>query len=132
MGSTILSGDTQRWTSSAQPSSKNWRRLSKCLSTFSRQVHGAQRCLPSPEIKHTVNRAEQWIQLVCAEQNGDPEFSLERLRELDHVELVARVLSKKRLRSLSAPDLSCAPGEGPIKSELRLNYIAALTQCPTL
>jgi hypothetical protein len=55
---------------------------------------GVQRCLPSPEIKHTVKRAEHWVQLVGAEQNGDPEFSLERLRQLDHVALVARVLSK--------------------------------------
>jgi hypothetical protein len=27
------------------------------------------------EIKHTVTRAEQWLQIVGAEQNGDPEFS---------------------------------------------------------
>jgi hypothetical protein len=53
--------------------------------------------LPSPEIKHTVKRAEQWIQLVGAEQNGDPEFSLERLRQLDHVALVVRVEADQRL-----------------------------------
>jgi hypothetical protein len=88
-------------------------------------VDGAQRCLPSPEIRHTVKRAEQWIQLVGAEQNGDPEFSLGGLRQHDHVECRFSAIAL-----LVRPDLSRAPGEGPIKSQLRL--YCGINSMPTL
>src|ERR1700724_2469180 len=44
-------------------------------------VDGAERRAPPPEIKHAVERAEQRIELVRAEQEGDPEFGLERFHQ---------------------------------------------------
>ena len=52
-------------------------------------VDRAERGLAAAEIEHAVERAEQRIQLVGAEQDGDPEFRLQRFRQRDHAALVA-------------------------------------------
>ncbi len=66
-------------------------------------VDGTERRLPPPEIKHAVERAEQRVQLVGAEQDGDPEFGLERLHQLHHLALVVRVEAEQRLVEQQQP-----------------------------
>ena len=49
-------------------------------------VDGAERRMPIAEIQHAVERAQQRVQLMRAEQHGDPEFGLQRLRQLHHLD----------------------------------------------
>src|SRR5665213_1440065 len=64
---------------------------------------GAKRRLRPPEIKHAIERAEQRVQLVDAEQNGDPEFGLKRLHQLHHVALEMRIEAEQRLVEQQQP-----------------------------
>ena len=49
------------------------------------------------EIKHAIKRAEQWVELVGAEQHRDAQFLLQRPRQLDHRRLMMRVEADQRL-----------------------------------
>ncbi len=54
-------------------------------------VDRAERRLAAPEIEHLIDRIEQRVQLMRAEQHGDTEFALERFDEADHLLLMMRI-----------------------------------------
>ena len=60
-------------------------------------LDGAERGLPTGQIEHAVERTQQRIQLVRAEQHRDPEFQLQRLGQLDHGALMMRIQADQRL-----------------------------------
>src|SRR5215469_15573255 len=47
-------------------------------------VDGAERGLAAAEIKHAIDGAEQGIELMSAEQHGDPQLALQRFHQTDH------------------------------------------------
>ena len=46
-------------------------------------IDGSERRVAVAEIQHAVERAQQRIQFVGAEQHSDPKLGLERFRQLD-------------------------------------------------
>ena len=60
-------------------------------------VHRAERRVPVAEVQHPVERAEQRIQLVRAEQHGDPQLPLQLAHQLHHALLMRRVETDERL-----------------------------------
>ena len=53
--------------------------------------------MPVAEVQHPVERAEQRIELVRAEQHGDPQLPLQLAHELHHALLMRRVETDERL-----------------------------------
>src|SRR5580704_13055937 len=60
-------------------------------------VDGAERGLAAPQIKHAIERAEQRVELMGAEQHSDPELGLQRFHQGDHGVLVMRIETDQRL-----------------------------------
>ena len=60
-------------------------------------IDRAARRLAAAEVQYPVQRAEQRIQLVGAEQHRDAEFGLQRSGQLDDGALVMRVEADQRL-----------------------------------
>src|ERR1700722_15190298 len=59
-------------------------------------VHGAQRGMAGAEVKHTIKRAEQRVDLMRAEQHRNAEFLLQRPGQLDHRALMMRIEADQR------------------------------------
>src|SRR5262245_29547849 len=60
-------------------------------------VHRAQHRLPIPEIKNPVERTEQLVELVGAEQNGDLSLAANGAHDIDRDFLMARVQADQGL-----------------------------------
>ncbi len=71
----------------------------------------AQRRLAAAEVQHPVQRAQQRVQLVRAEQHGDAELALQPAHQPHHLALPVRVEADQRLvqqQQAGRPSSACA------------------------
>ena len=59
-------------------------------------LYRAERRVAATEIQHAIERSQQRIDLMRAEQHGDAELLLQRARQFDHRTLVMRVQADQR------------------------------------
>src|SRR5277367_2095090 len=60
-------------------------------------IDGAESGMAVSEVQHTVEGAEQRVQLMSAEQHRDAEFALKRLGQLHNLALMVRIQVDQRL-----------------------------------
>jgi hypothetical protein len=70
-------------------------------------VDRAQRRLAAAEIEHAIDRAQQRVQFMGTEQDGDAQFDLKRFDQVDNLALVVRIEADERFveqQQLRPPD----------------------------
>jgi hypothetical protein len=59
-------------------------------------VDGTERCAASAQVKHAIKDTQKLIELMRAEQNGNPPLAAKSADKIDHNFLVARVETDQR------------------------------------